>query len=276
MVRQRAHGRTCDWGGGGTWHWAAGHRHCLHCHLLSLRKAIDDVFLIPKQEGQINNRRSRRKVYHDDGLLVNDGLLLLLSQNRVLGFWRKEKDTVNRADWQKSCWMRFFVFSCFFSRLIRTRCYRSHSSNRRRHHTSHRKDSHSCKHRNTHISVLSHFNNVCFTPHANDVWSYWCFPSVRVCWCPMTKFTRQCTISILHGYVKVLKIVCHFFCNVRANEKCSLSNKKALSQYNVKYHQKQQRKFMPIKKLECIIITDQYQVFTKLWKRSDYSHRSLY
>lgn len=109
MVRQRAHGRTCDWGGGGTWHWAAGHRHCLHCHLLSLRKAIDDVFLIPKQEGQINKRRSKWKVYHDDGLLVNDGLLLLLSQNSVLGFWRREKDTVNRADWQKSCWMRFLL-----------------------------------------------------------------------------------------------------------------------------------------------------------------------
>lgn len=59
---------------------------------------MDDVFLIPKQEGQINKRRSRRKVYHDDGLLVNDGLLLLLSQNSALGFWGREKDTVNRVD----------------------------------------------------------------------------------------------------------------------------------------------------------------------------------
>lgn len=38
VVEQWAHGRTCDWGGGGTCHGAADDGHGLHGHLLGLRK----------------------------------------------------------------------------------------------------------------------------------------------------------------------------------------------------------------------------------------------
>ena len=67
-----------------------------------------------------------------------------------------------------------FVLSCVSSQLIRTRCYRCHCSNRRRHHASHRKDSHSCGPTNTHthIKTLSDFKYVCFIKRANDVESY--------------------------------------------------------------------------------------------------------
>lgn len=71
--------------------------------------AIACIVICWAWEGKINLaiklKRSRQtvamegwRVYHDDGLLVDDGLLLLLllSQRSVMCFWRRGQDTVNK------------------------------------------------------------------------------------------------------------------------------------------------------------------------------------
>lgn len=50
MVKQRAHGRARDRGGGGARHWATDCGRGLHCHLLGLENKKDDTVFIPQQE----------------------------------------------------------------------------------------------------------------------------------------------------------------------------------------------------------------------------------